>query len=107
MTASASNGHRPRRSLLFRTVNERIAVLAPGLGDTPRLFVCECDRYDCADAVELTLAEFSTLRDLAARFVVALGHELDGTVVQRNERWSVVEISTDDSPPARVDREPR
>ena len=83
-----------RRQFLFREVNERIRDLSALVGyDGAKLFVCECSREECADALELTLHQYEHVRADGGRFVVLDGHELDEveSVVERHARYVVVE----------------
>lgn len=83
-----------RPQFLFRDVNDWIAGLSGDvMYDGAKLFVCECSRDDCAEAVEATLAEYETVRRHGARFIVLEGHELAGieNVVERTARFVVVE----------------
>ena len=84
-----------RSQVLFREVNERIAELAGewnGAG-VVTLFICECSDRDCAEALEITPAEYERVRADGARFVVRAGHQLRGLerVVEGNRRFLVVE----------------
>lgn len=58
---------------LYRSVNERLRELNETFRALiPRgTWVCECFRADCAQAIELTIAEFERLRAHPGRFVVA------------------------------------
>ena len=83
-----------RNHVLFREVNEHIAELTGewnGAGVT--WFICECRDQDCAEALEITPAEYERVRADCARFVVRAGHQLRGLelVVEGNRRFLVVE----------------
>ncbi len=83
-----------RRQFLFREINERISELSTLVGyDGAKLFVCECSREECVDALELTLSQYENVRADGGRFVVIDGHELEEVerVVQRHARYIVVE----------------
>jgi hypothetical protein len=79
---------------LFRTVNdqvhglsERFAVLA-----RPMNIVCECERFDCYDRIELTLEEYERIRSDSTRFVIRPQHDAPDVedVVERREGYWVV-----------------
>lgn len=83
-----------RNQVLFREVNEHIAELTGewnGAGVT--LFICECSDQDCAEALEITPAEYERVRADGARFVIRAGHQLRGPerVVEGNRRFLVIE----------------
>jgi len=82
-----------RTQVMFREVNERIAELTrhSALGVT--LFVCECSRQDCIEALELTADQYEQVRCRDDRFLVADGHELEEIerVVDREDGFLVVE----------------
>ena len=67
---------------VFREVNERIEVLHQRFAmsdDEPLQIVCECDRVDCAERLEVTIERYERVRADSACFFVATGHE-DGSV---------------------------
>ena len=52
-----------RKAMLFREVNERIAELLDGAGDTaPGDFFCECGRDGCSSRVTLALSAYRSVR---------------------------------------------
>jgi len=78
----------------FREVNEGIARGQwPGEEDAPVGFRCECAQLSCTQLVELTVAEYESVRAHSRRFVVAIGHEVAGaeTVVGTQAGYVVVE----------------
>ncbi|CAN5318800.1 hypothetical protein BH18ACT14_BH18ACT14_08090 [soil metagenome] len=87
-----------RNEALFREVNERlerIAKQAEERGWPPEdgcfAFHCECG--GCAEKVQMTIAEYESLRSQDDRFALAPGHdtpELEG-VVERTERYVIVD----------------
>jgi hypothetical protein len=82
-----------RDRLVLREVNERIAELAGGWSETGvGLFVCECSDQGCAEAVEITAAEYARIRADHSHFVVFPGHERPESerVVERRGRFVVV-----------------
>jgi hypothetical protein len=92
VTASAERA--ARNEVAFREVNERIAdLIGAGTQVGTRLFVCECSRLGCAEALEITSEEYEAVREDGAHFVVAPGHQVDAVerVVERHARFIVVE----------------
>ena len=80
----------------FRDVNERIAGgVAHWFEGTDDFmsFVCECGDTGCAEVVNLTRSEYERVRAHGARFAIVAGHDMPDVerVVERNERFSVVE----------------
>ena len=78
----------------FRRVNE--AMEAGQDADMLR-FVCECGRLHCTRLIELTRAEYEDVRGNPRRFAIVDGHEIPEaeTIVERYDRYSVVEKSGD------------
>ena len=76
---------------LFREVNERIEELRPG--EMVIEFACECSNTECTASLALSDNECESVRRFPTHFIVMPGHELDEVerVVQRNERYEVVE----------------
>lgn len=82
------------RSGTFREVNERIAEIATNWAwESTQGFLCECVRSACTRSVELTRAEYESVRAGSARFFIVPGHEQadQDRVVERHERFVVVE----------------
>jgi hypothetical protein len=83
-----------RNEVLFRRTNEAIER-GQWPSDPSKLvrFRCECSRLDCANAVEIMLAEYERVRSFPRWFVVAVGHESPAveTVVSRAHGHVVVE----------------
>jgi hypothetical protein len=84
-----------KKEALFRKVNEQIETVNTNLpADDPAMEVlCECDASDCREPVNITRAEYESIRAVPTHFVVLPGHE-DGDVervVSTNERFVVVE----------------
>jgi hypothetical protein len=84
-----------RNEALFREVNERVRGLADdpaGREAEPMAFVCECGRLDCAESIDLSLAEYEHVRSHPAQFVVVSGHEAPQVeeVVERHEGYYIV-----------------
>jgi hypothetical protein len=82
--------------VLFREINERIAdVAAPHtvFGDDHSYeFLCECSNVGCDLRLRLTLSTYEEVREDAAQFVVAPGHELPEIerVISRTDEYQVV-----------------
>jgi hypothetical protein len=57
------------------------------------VFVCECGNAECAETIEVTLAEYEAARSQPTLFMVVPGHELGEItrVLDQNERFAVVE----------------
>lgn len=79
-----------KNEVLFREVNERIRELAPADGSAE--FLCECGDAGCAEPIELTLAQYESIRADAAHFFVRPGHEASDVeeVVRREDGFLVV-----------------
>jgi hypothetical protein len=87
----------------FREANERIEATAEELGvasEAGRLlpFICECPVRYCVAVVQLSHAEYESVRDDGRTFLVAKGHEtceVEGVAVARVqaklERYSVMQ----------------
>jgi hypothetical protein len=79
----------------FRKVNEAMEV-----GQDPSglmSFVCECGRLHCNKLIELTRAEYESIRENPRRFAIVDGHEIleAEEIVARHDRYLVVEKSGD------------
>lgn len=83
---------RARNQRLLREVNDRIAELAGWNETGVSLFLCECSGRECADALEISAAEYARIRTDTSYFVVLPGHEQPGLerIVDRNDRYVVV-----------------
>ena len=62
---------------LFREVNENIARLEEGYGDTVTqpVFVCECAQNECTEQLVLDLANYQRVREQPRRFFIVPGHQ--------------------------------
>lgn len=82
-----------RQQAQTRVVNEWIegaheSIGVRGIGR----FRCECGDAGCEHAIELTQAEYESVRASATRFALAPNHEHPGDrVVAEHERYTVVE----------------
>jgi hypothetical protein len=102
-----------KNEALFREVNERIRDVSERVvafdGDATLEFVCECSEESCSEAVELTLAEYESVRSDPTHFLVAPGHvwQLETErAVRENESYAVVE-KTGDAGEVAEDKDPR
>jgi hypothetical protein len=91
----------------FRKVNEGMEV-----GQDPAgllTFICECGRMGCTRMIELTRAEYEAVRANPRRFALLAGHEMEEveTVVDRHERYLVVEKNEDVEAEVVEDTDPR
>jgi hypothetical protein len=84
-----------KKEALLREVNEQIEAVNANLpADDPTMEVlCECDASDCHEPVNITRAEYESVRAVPTHFVVLPGHEDADVerVVSTNERFLVVE----------------
>ena len=83
-----------RNQALFRQTNEAIEQgLWPGDRRESVRFRCECARLDCHEVVEVTIAEYESVRAFSRRFLVRPGHEAPEVerVIERHDGWTVVE----------------
>ena len=79
---------------LFREVNERMAeFLAPQTADEMVTILCECADDACIEPVEIAKADYESVRDRPARFIVRPGHGVPEAerVVARNDGVMIVE----------------
>lgn len=76
---------------LIRAVNERIEKLADEAAHPE--FLCECGNTSCIETIELSLAEYESIRSSPVRFPVKPGHNFSEfeRVVEENDRYWVVE----------------
>jgi hypothetical protein len=90
---------RAKNEALFREENERIAELETGLsgyGERAALLVgfgCECGNEDCGETLDVTQAQYESVRSNPRRFLVFPGHEDSDVarVVERHRHFVVVE----------------
>jgi hypothetical protein len=91
-----------KNEALFREVNERIREVSARVvafdGEARLEFVCECSEEGCSEPVELTFAEYESIRSEPTHFLVVPGHvwqpETERTV-RENETYAVVEKTGD------------
>jgi hypothetical protein len=80
---------------VFREVNERIEALHRRFElseDEPLRIVCECDRMDCTERLEVPVETYERTRADSARFFVAQGHDDPAveSVIERDAGYVVV-----------------
>jgi hypothetical protein len=86
-----------RNQSFFRQINERVNELNEAFSLVLPLgeWVCECADQSCIAHIEVSAQDYETVRQNAARFVVAPGDEHVWpdveNVAERNERYWVVE----------------
>ena len=98
-----------RNEATYRDVNEAIeAGRSDVADDPPRPFMCECGLLECNDLVELTLAEYESVRAHPTHFFMVDGHEIPDVehVVERHERFTVAKKDHAGAKVAR-ERDPR
>jgi hypothetical protein len=91
----------------FRKVNEGMEA-----GQDPSgllTFVCECGRLRCNRLIQLTRAEYEGIRTNPRRFAIVDGHEIleAEEIVERHDRYLVVEKSGDPEAAIVEHRDPR
>ena len=102
-----------KNEALFREVNERIKDVSGRVvafdGTATLEFVCECSEEGCSEPVELTLAEYESIRSEPTHFLVVPGHVWDPDTeraVRENDTYAVVE-KTGDAGDVAADKDPR
>jgi hypothetical protein len=79
---------------LFRTVNDEVHDVSERFAVTPQPMsvVCECERTDCHERIELTLEEYERIRSDPVQFVIRPGHDAPDfeSVIERHESYWVV-----------------
>ena len=87
-----------RNDARFREANEQLQEAAESLGferDARTPYLCECADLGCTMVLQLTAAEYESVRRSPVRFINAHGHERSAQgwarVVEEHEHYSVVE----------------
>jgi hypothetical protein len=84
-----------RRQTLTRSFNEWVedANESMGLHAGTDAYRCECGDADCLFSIDLTRAEYESVRTYATRFAVVPNHENPESdqVVSENARYAVIE----------------
>ena len=79
---------------VFREVNERIEALHQRfeLNDEPLQIVCECDRLQCTERLQVSVTAYEETRSDPARFFVTPGHDDPAveSVVESRDGYLVV-----------------
>jgi hypothetical protein len=99
-----------KNEALFRQVNERIEEVNENLGaGSYSDFLCECGDDDCTAPVSMTIAEYEEVRSEPTHFAIANGHEVVDVerVVEKNDRFSVVEKLAGEAGRIAVETDPR
>ena len=82
-----------RNEATFRSINENIERGRDAEDDRTLVgFVCECGWTECSRLIELTPAEYESVRSDPCRFAIVNGHEIVAveSVVERHDRYAVV-----------------
>jgi hypothetical protein len=100
-----------RNQALYREVNEKIHELNAVFEQFAALsgtWVCECADEDCTAVMELTVAEYESLRAHPNRFAVLRGHVYDDVerVVEERDAYVIVEKLGPDAAYA-IEHDPR
>jgi hypothetical protein len=99
-----------KNEVLFRQVNERIEEVNQKLGEESFSdFLCECGDDDCTAPVSMTIAEYEEVRSAPTHFAIANGHEVIDVerVIEKNERFSIVEKFAGEAERIAVETDPR
>ncbi len=82
-----------KNEALFREVNENIKDLTEAQAAESAAVLCECSDAACTETIDITLAEYETVRRRGERFALIAGHEDPAIerVIDRNERFLLVE----------------
>jgi hypothetical protein len=85
-----------RNQLLFREVNQRLRDLSLTQVQVPwtdrTTYLCECRRDGCLETIDLTPDEYEYARSFPEVVLVCQGHESHGEVLERTERFVLVEV---------------
>ncbi|MDQ2982887.1 MAG: hypothetical protein M3R70_03025 [Actinomycetota bacterium] len=77
---------------LFRDVNERIAEATERFDESSAQFMCECADPECAERIEVPLAEYEKVRSDGTTFVLDAEHlepEVE-RVVEKRRGYAIV-----------------
>jgi hypothetical protein len=82
-----------RNEAHFRDQNEWIEAAHDRFGSPPLMaFVCECGDAECTLTIEMTRAEYESVRSAANRFVLYPNHEgPDEVVIHEARRFTVAD----------------
>ena len=80
---------------LFRSVNEQIEAVSQAVppDDATMEFLCECANEDWHERLDVTRAEYESVRAVGTHFIVMDGHQDDDIehITFSNDRFLVVE----------------
>jgi hypothetical protein len=95
MTIISWRQHESEKQVRARDANESTAqaLAATPAGQSVHLFVCECGDRACTRGIDLTLAEYESVRAYATHFAIAPDHENPESerVIAESERFAVIE----------------
>ena len=110
---TASEERLSRNEAIFREINERTRSLQERFGpEDPSTryeqFLCECGDQMCVDRVDLTVAEYESVRATSTQFVLRPGHTMPRVerVVRENDRYVVV-VKLGEAAEVAAERDPR
>jgi hypothetical protein len=91
-----SNERLSRNQLLYREVNQRLRDLSISQVQVPwtdrTRYLCECRQDGCLETIDLTPAEYEYARSQPDVVVVCQGHESHGEVIERTDRFVLVDL---------------
>lgn len=96
--------------ILLREVNERIEELSTRTTTVERFgFVCECGQTSCIEQVQLEVQEYEAVRANPRHFLTLPGHETPDLerVVERHERYQIVEKDHGEPAELAIETDPR
>lgn len=98
--------------VVFREVNEKIKSLQSAFAvaeHQPLNIVCECDRLECAEQIQVSVETYEKVRGNAALFLVRPGHEGDSVedVVDTGGNYLVVRKHPGDAQDIAEQTDPR
>jgi hypothetical protein len=78
-----------KNEAVFREVNERISDVTR---QSPAEYLCECATASCTETIQMTVAEYESVRSVPTRFAVLPGHEVPDLeeVVAQHDAFLVV-----------------
>jgi hypothetical protein len=83
-----------KNETIFRGLNERIEAGELPADTSKRVaFCCECARLGCNAMLEVTIAEYEQVRADPRRFLLAVGHQVEGVehVVETHADHIIIE----------------
>jgi hypothetical protein len=80
---------------IFRQVNEQIETLNRDFGTEDRTMsvICECADGDCTERIQISVADYETVRADPRRYIIVSGHNMPEyeSVVESRDVYQVVE----------------